>query len=147
MTVASERELLAAVLDALVPASGEFPAAGTVALPHVLAAAAASPEVDALLSRALEAVKSEAGAVGAPHFGSLDPDGRELVLRRVERSHPLPFEALLRKTYEGYYSHPAVLARLGLDPRPPHPRGHRVESGDLGSLARVAQRGPLYRRP
>ena len=56
------------------------------------------------------------------------------------------FEALVRHTYDGYYGHPNIVARLGLDPGPLHPRGHRIESRDAPDLARVIARGPLYRR-
>src|SRR6185369_4571612 len=85
-------------------------------------------------------------AAGATALASLSVDGREAVLRRVEQSHAAFFEALVGHTYDGYYSHPTVIARLGLDPSPLHPRGHRVETVDAPDLARVAARGPLYRR-
>jgi hypothetical protein len=77
---------------------------------------------------------------------ALSVDAREDVLRRLERSHAEFFEALVRYTYDGYYSHPTVIARLGLDASPPHPRGHRVEAVDLPDLARVSARGPIYCR-
>ena len=86
--------------------------------------------------------RERAGAAG---FASLSPDDRESVLRRIEQSHAELFEALVRHTYDGYYSHPTVIARLGLDAGPPHPRGHRVEAVDLPDLARVTARGPIYR--
>jgi hypothetical protein len=53
-------------------------------------------------------------------------DDRERVLCRVERSHAQFFETLVRQTYDGYYTRPTVIARLGLDPDPLHPRGHRI---------------------
>jgi hypothetical protein len=140
-TVAARRDLLALVLDTLVPAGGGFPA-GAVALDHVLAMAAASADLDRLLAEGLRAVEAAGSAAG---FTSLDSDGRERVLHRVERSHAEFFETLVRHTYDGYYSHPTVIARLGLDPGPLHPRGHRVETADLPDLARVTARGPIYR--
>jgi len=51
----------------------------------------------------------------------------------------------VQQTYMGYYGHPAVIAALGLDPTPVHPRGHRPEPLDLPDLTRVAARGPIYR--
>jgi hypothetical protein len=143
--LATRRDLLVLVLDALVPASGGFPGAGAVALDHVLAVAAASADLESLLSRGLQAVEEAARAGGAESLAALDPDERENVLRRVERSHAEFFETLVRHTYDGYYGHPTVVARLGLDPRPPHPHGHRVEPVDLPDLARVTARGPIYR--
>src|SRR5437764_14700587 len=71
---------------------------------------------------------------------------REVLLRRVERTLPEPFEALVRHTYDGFYSHPATITRLGLEPGPVQPRGHRIEPTALPDLARVAARGPIYRR-
>jgi len=144
--LAANRDLLALVLDTLVPPDDAFPESGALALDHVLAMAAASVEVESLLSRALEAVERTAQAVDAGGFVGLSAAGREDLLRRVERSNPEPFEALVRHTYDGFYSHPATVARLGLEPGPVQPRGHRIESAAAPDLARVAARGPIYRR-
>jgi hypothetical protein len=143
--LAARRDLLVAVLDTLVPPDAGFPGAGAVALEHVLAVAAASPEMDALLAAGLDAVARAARTAGAAELASLDTDEREAGLRRVEASHPVFFEALVGHAYDGYYSHPAVIARLGLDPSPLHPRGHRVDTVEALDLARVRARGPLYR--
>jgi hypothetical protein len=137
--LAARRDLLAAVLDSLVPAGDGFPA-GSVALDHVLAMDGASPDVASMLERALQAIDDATGA-----FTRLGADERERALGRVERTHPALFDALVRHTYDGYYSHPAVLGRLGLDPGPVQPRGHRIESTELPDLGRVAARGPIYR--
>jgi hypothetical protein len=53
---------------------------------------------------------------------------------------------LVRHTYDGYYSHLTVIARLGLDANAPHPSGHRVEVVELPDLARISARGAIYRR-
>ena len=112
--LAARRDLLALVLDVLVPASDGFPGAATVAIDHVLAVAAASADVDTLLSDGLQAVDEATRALGAAGLASLGADDREHALRRVEQSRAGFFEALVRHTYDGYYSHPTVIARLGL---------------------------------
>jgi hypothetical protein len=140
-SLAGRRALLAAVLDTLVPAGDGFPSAGTVALDHVLAVAGASPDADRLLSGALGAV--EAAAHG---FTALDAGARETLLRSVEAAHPASFDALVRHAYEGYYSHPDVVTRLGLDPRPPQPHGHRIEWREEPDVSRVVARGRIYRQ-
>ena len=137
--LAARRDLLALVLDTLVPAGDGFPA-GSVALDHVLATAAASAEVASILERGLQAI-DETGA----GFARLDTDNRERALARVEQTHPALFDALVRHAYDGYYSHPAVLGRLGLEPGPVQPRGHRIETAELPDLGRVIARGPIYR--
>ena len=143
--LAAQRDLLAVVLDALVPAEADFPGAGTVAVDHVLAVAAASADVDGLLAEGLRVAEGAARAVGAAGLASLGAEDREGVLRRVERSHAAFFETLVQHTYDGYYSHPTVIARLGLDPSPLHTRGHRVETVDAPDLARVSARGQIHR--
>ena len=145
MTLDARRDLLAHVLDTLVPASTEFPVAGSAALDHVLAMARASTEIDALLSRALGLVEDATRSTAAD-FAALDVDGRERVLRVAEATDRLTFDALVRHAYDGYYSHAAVLTRLGLEPGPLHPRGHRVDAVELpDELARVATGRTIYR--
>ena len=144
--LAAKRAFLIAVLDTLVPAGAGFPESGALALDHVLAIAEASPDAASLLTRALDAIETASRSAQAGDFAGLDPDRREDVLRAVERSHPEAFEALVRHTYDGFYSHPATIARLGLEPGPVQPRGHRIEPAVLPDLARVAARGPIFRR-
>jgi hypothetical protein len=142
----AKRDLLTLVLDTLVPGDEDFPESGALALDHVLAVASASAELESLLSRALEAIEDDAQAGAAGAFPGLSATQREDVLRRVEVSHPGTFEALVRHAYDGFYSHPATIMRLGLEPGPVQPRGHRIESAALPHLGRVAARGPIYRR-
>ncbi len=146
MTLATKRDLLAAVLDTLVPAAEGFPESGALALDHVLAMADASREAGALLARALEAIEEAARAGDAHGFADLSVAQREDLLGRVERSHPEAFDALVRHTYDGFYTHAATIQRLGLEPGPVQPRGHRIESAALPDLGRVAARGPIFRR-
>jgi hypothetical protein len=144
--LAARRELLALVLDTLVPAGDGFPGAAAVALDHVLAMAAASAEVDRLLSGGLQTIEEASHIHHAASFASLGVESRESALRRVEQSHAEFFEALVRHTYDGYYTHPTVLARLGFEAGPLHPRGHRLDAVDLPDLTRVSARGPIYRQ-
>ena len=144
--LAAKRELLVPVLDTLVPPSGDFPESGALAVDHVLTIADASAEAGSLLSQALEAIEEAARAEDARGFAGLSIARREDLLRRVERSHPEAFDALVRHTYDGFYSHPATITRLGLEPGPVQPRGHRIESAPFPDLGRVAGRGPIFRR-
>ena len=141
----AKREVLAAVLDTLIPAAEGFPESGALALDHVLAIAAASADTGALLAQALDAIDEGARVGGARGFTAQSVAKREDLLRAVERFHFDAFEALVRHTYDGFYSHPATITRLGLEPGPVQPRGHRIESTQLPDLARVAARGPSYR--
>jgi len=141
VSLAHRRELLAAALDVLIPADAGFPPAGAIALEHVLSAAVASGETEALLGRVLCAI-----AEAAADFSALGADEREVLMREIERTDPDAFDALVRHTYAGYYSHPEIVTRLGLTPGPVHPRGHQIENAELPDLTSVRSRGPLYRQ-
>ena len=142
MTDDEGRELLQAVLDTLVPAGDGFPAAGAVALDHVCAMADTDADFAAAVRTVLSAVED---AADAATFAALDADAREALLRGVETRHPEDFGALVRQTYFGYYGHSTVVAWLGLEPGPVHPRGHQLEVLEIPDLAHIIARGPVYR--
>jgi len=142
----AKRSLLIAVLDTLIPAGEGFPESGALALDHVVAIADASAQAGALLSHALDAIDAAARRDGTRAFERLSVAEREDALRRVESSDPQAFDVLVRHAYDGFYSHPATTTRLGLEPGPVQPRGHRIEPAALPDLTRVAGRGPIYRQ-
>jgi Gluconate 2-dehydrogenase subunit 3 len=142
----AKRSLLVAVLDTLIPAGEGFPESGALALDHVVAIADASAQAGALLSRALDAIDLAARRDGTGAFERLSVAEREDALRHVESSDPQAFDALVRHAYDGFYSHPATTTRLGLEPGPVQPRGHRIEPAALPDLTRVAGRGAIYRQ-
>ena len=53
--------------------------------------------------------------------------------------------ALLFLAYSGYYQHPRVVETLGLEARPPHPKGYAMEAFDPSLLDAVRRRGKIYR--
>ncbi|MCY3884402.1 MAG: hypothetical protein OXG24_05730 [Gammaproteobacteria bacterium] len=50
-------------------------------------------------------------------------------------------------TLQCYYCDSRVLESLGVEPRPPFPKGFEVQQGDLSLLEPVRKRGPIYRDP
>lgn len=106
--------------------------------------AAGSAGIARLFSGGLQDIEIAAARLGSG-FEELSRDHQDEVLRGVEANSPQFFDLLVRHTYNGYYSNPKVVELLGLDPRPPQPRGNRVERGDLSSLQVVAERGQAYR--
>lgn len=140
---AVDRDLLAVVLDRLIPAETGFPSAGAVAVEHVLRQIPKQPAVVPLLAAIEQAGRNS----GAASFAALPESEQMGVLQRLEADQAEAFEALLVQTYSGYYTHPSVLELLGLDPTPPQPRGHVLEPFDVRILDRVRQRGPIYRAP
>ena len=131
---------LNAILDTLIPPSpdGRMPGAGSLGL---------AGAVRAQLEDAAALLDAGLAAAEAAGFAALDADARTAALAELDRAVPGFVPAVYAQTCVAYYQHPAVLAGLGLEPRPPHPRGYELEPGNLDALARVRARGPLYRDP
>ena len=141
----SQHELVTAVLDRLVPPQGDMPGAGEAGTANYLDGVVSnSAQLARLFSGGLQDIEIAAARLG-PSFEDLSGDQQDEVLRGVEADSPQFFDLLVRHTYNGYYSNPKVVELLGLDPRPPQPRGNQVERGDLSSLQVVVERGQAYR--
>ncbi len=143
----AQTTLLTAVLDELIPASGDgrMPAAGELGLAaSVGTVMSARPASACLLSPGLDAIEKEAQAAGSP-FPDGDKDSKAAVIGAVSAAHPEFFEALWSATLVAYYQHPRVVAELGLRPGPPFPDGYEVEPSDEKLLAPVRAKARMYR--
>ena len=141
----AQRSLVTAMLDRLIPRQGKHPGAGEIGVADYLdGAVAESSSLRRLFSDGLHTVQSTAHKLGAD-FQDLTPDQQDEVLSKIEADHSDFFARLVMLTYNGYYTNPTALESLGLDPRPPQPRGYVVEAGDLSSLEAVVRRGQAYR--
>ena len=137
----AQRATLAGVLDEIVPpsADGRLPGAGALGLAGpVEASVQRTPGAVPNLARALDALAAEG-------FAALAGAERTRALEDFAARNPGFVPSLLAPTYLRYYQEPRVYAALGLEPRPPHPRGHVLEPGDLSGLEAVRRRGKLYR--
>lgn len=141
------RALVAAVLDRLIPARDDLPAAGALGVGSFLERSLAGDP--ALRRLVLDGLRAVDVAAGAP-FASLGGEQQDTALRHVEAAHPAFFAALVNHTYRGYYTDKNVLTRLerstGYANRPPQPLGHTLLSWDPESLAKQRDRAPFWRR-
>ena len=141
--VSEQMDLLTAVLDRVIPGDGVFPGAGELGIaPYVDRVVAQSVRLRRLFAAGLAELSVRAGLGG---FTTLTDARKDAVLREVESAAPEFFEALVRRAYNGYYMDPKVIVLLGLEARPPQPRGYSLEPGELGGLERVKGRGQVYR--
>ena len=78
-------------------------------------------------------------------FADLDPPTRQakMVHLRDQRSEAL--KGLSSIILQCYYRDDRVMRSLGMEPRPPFPKGHEVEQGDWSLLDPVRKRPKLYR--
>lgn len=79
-------------------------------------------------------------------FADLEPERRPELAARFREVGGAPLAALVRVVLLCYYRDDRVMRSLGLEPRPPFPKGHVVEQGDWSLLDPVRARPPMYRR-
>lgn len=142
----AQRELATQVLDSLVPGRGDLPGAGAIGVAGYLdRAGGGSLTLRRTLTDLLTAIEAACHSKFTKQFADLDGDRRTTVLQQVESDHGPDFTELLRRTYAGYYSDPAVLSAIGIDARPPQPRGFFIAPFDPAVLEGVRKRDRLYR--
>ena len=142
---ADQRALLDAVLERLIPSKDALPGGGQAGTSDYLdAVAGESPRLARLFTAGLRRIETTAVRRGSSFVG-MSSDQQDDVLRQVESSKSAFFETLLMHAYNGYYSNPVVIEGLGLEPRPPQPRGYEVGFGDFSTLEAVSSRGQAYR--
>ena len=140
---ADEQRVLASVLDEIIPPSndGRLPGAGELGLvSYIEQALQKTPEIRSMIAQGLSDLDNLARSRHAPGFAALSREDRVQLLNDQAFVLPLTFHA-----YTGYYQHARVVAALGLEARPPHPRGYQMEPNDLTLLDGVRRRPRLYR--
>jgi len=143
-----ERNALAAVLDLVIPRSPEdgLPGAGEVGLTsHLEGVIEKSPELLPVIREALDAIEERARARHPGGFSALPQDERLQLLGEVAEAEPGFLPGLIFHTYTGYYQADPVLEALGMEARPPYPKGYELEQIDFGLLDPVRARPKLFR--
>jgi hypothetical protein len=133
---------LRAIAGAIIPASMEFDVPGADD-PAIQADIVATLGRDAGLVG--EALDELARLAGAP-LASLDPTRRESVGMELRAKGGAAVATLTRVILQCYYRDDRVVRSLGLEPRPPFPKGHVLEEGDWSLLDPVRARPPFWRR-
>ncbi len=143
-----EEQALSAVLDQIIPPSrdGRLPGAGELGLVrHIAQVLEKAPQFEPMIRQGLAAIDELARVRNTEGFAALsDPDKLEL-LQELTSTEPGFLPSLIFHTYVGYYQNRRVVEALGLEARPPFPKGHEMEPNDLSLLDPVRQRPKLYR--
>jgi len=79
-------------------------------------------------------------------FVTLDATRRREVAGRLRAEGGRPIGVLTRIVLLCYYRDDRVMSSLGLEVRPPFPKGHIVEQGDWSLLDLVRSRKPFWRQ-
>jgi hypothetical protein len=127
----------------MIPASAEFDVPGADD-PAIQTDIVATLGRDTGLVR--EALDELARLAGRRPLASLDPGRRETVALELRAKGGAAVATLTRVVLQCYYRDDRVVRSLGLEPRPPYPKGHVLEDGDWSLLDPVRARPPMWRR-
>jgi hypothetical protein len=137
----AQHDDLRAIAGVMIPASAEFDVPGADD-PVIQADTVATLGRDTALVR--EALDQLARLAGRP-LADLDPARRDAVAVELRASGGDAVMTLTRVVLQCYYRDDRVVRSLGLEPRPPYPKGHVLEDGDWSLLDPVRARRQMWR--
>jgi hypothetical protein len=137
-----QRDNLRVVAGMMIPASAEYGVPGADD-------AAVQTDILATLGRdatgVREALDHLARLAGTP-LADLASMRREAVVQEFRAAGGAAAATLIRVVLQCYYRDDRVLRSLGLELRPPFPKGYTLEQGDWSLLDPVKVRAPMWRR-
>ncbi len=137
----AETRDLRCVASLMIPPSEEFgvPGAGDAAI---------FADITASLGRDFDTVRQALAALealsGGP-FADLAEARRDAVAEAFQARGDEVVATLTRVVLQCYYRDDRVVRSLGLEPRPPFPKGHTLEQGDWSLLDPVRTRSKMWR--
>jgi hypothetical protein len=129
---------LQALAGRLIPASSEFGAPGADD-PIIFAdiAGTLAPNRAELADLLADLDRTGAAAIAERPLDSL--------LAEIAGAHGAAFGLVSVAVIQAYYRDDRVMRSLGLEARPPFPKGYPVEEGDFSLVDPVRARGPIWR--
>lgn len=140
----TETRALAILADMIIPASDTYgvPSAGDPAI--VVGILNDAERHHVRLSEGLAALEELAQQQGAA-FSNLDPAQRDGVVEAFREAQSGVADLVASLAVQAYYRDDRVMTSLGMELRPPHPKGYEVEQGDWSLLDPVRQRDAFFR--
>ena len=136
-----DKNLLAAILDRLIPAVDDLPSAGQMELPgEIVRLSGQQARFQKIFVNAMEAF-----ATANPDFASLTGAEQDDATRAFESDSPELFDSLLTISYIVYYKDERVHKRIGWSARTPQPDGNEMEPWDESVLENMRKRKPFWR--
>ena len=139
---AAQRDDLRTIAGVMIPASAEYSVPGADDA-IIQADIVATLGRDAGMVR--QALDQLAQLAGMP-FADLDAVRRAAVARQFRASGGAAAATLARVVLQSYYRDDRVVRSLGLELRPPFPKGYAMEQGDWSLLDPVKARPSTWRR-
>ena len=137
----TQRDDLRIIAGIIIPASPEFDVPG--ADDPVIQA-----DIIATLGRDADQVREaleQLARLAGQQLADLDRERRKAVAMELRASGGTAVGTLTRVVLQCYYRDDRVVRSLGLEPRPPYPKGHVLEDGDWSLLDPVRARSRMWR--
>jgi hypothetical protein len=131
-------KLLQRLAGAMIPADAAHGAPGADD-PVIFQEIAAGLQVRAALLAGLLA------DLAADSLDDASPAQVEARANRLRQDHGAAFAVVIAAVAQGYYRDDRVMRSLGMEARPPFPKGHEVSEGDWTLLDAVRGRAPVWR--
>jgi len=141
LLAAAQRDDLRIIAGLIIPASAEFDMPGADD-PAIQADIIATLGRDAPLVR--EALGLLARLAGST-LADLDPMRQQAAATALRAQGGAAVATLTRVVLQCYYRDDRVVRSLGLEPRPPYPKGYVLDDGDWSLLDPVRARQPFWR--
>lgn len=138
---AAEEATLAALCARMIPASAEFKVPGADD-PLIQADIAGSIARDATNVHNTLAL---ADRLAGGDFAALPEAAQDEVCERLRAEGGVDLTLTTRIVLQCYYRDDRVMVSLGMEPRPPFPKGHTLPEGDWSLLQAVRERGKVWR--
>ena len=138
----TQRDDLRNVAGVMIPASAEYGVPGADDAIIQADIVATLGRDTAMVRKALDQLARIAGM----RFADLDAARRAAVAAEFRASDGMAAATLARVVLQSYYRDDRVLRSLGLELRPPFPKGYTLEQGDWSLLDPVKARPSMWRR-
>ena len=138
-----QKRTLIALLNLIIPASedGKMPGANDVGFLSYIN----NENVLSFIKEGLIRIIDESHNHYDQEFSALSDVQQSEIVNGLKRELFRFFKNLTTHVVQCYYQHDDVLKAIGLEARPPFPKGYEVEEGDILLLESVYYRGKIYR--
>ena len=141
---AQQIQLLASLVEMMVPANGEFPGAAEPEILTVIINKLSTEE--STVTDALGLLESLSQQDYGMDFSGLASAQQEKLFERMKHQASSFIQMLQVNVLSSYYQNQKVLSALGVPARSPYPDGYTVAETDWSILDPVRERDPFYKK-
>lgn len=133
------------LLNMIIPPDPEKGMPGAAELDLVSYVTEFAPDQIETMKQELDSLNQAALKQYQRTFADLGADERNALVQQLRSENAQFAQTIVVQAMTCYYQDDRVVVALGMEARPPFPKGNQVEPGDLSLLDPVRQRQQIYR--